>query len=89
MQNLVQGKLVNGSIGQIVAWQSLAEAQGLHTEVAKVDKTKGLGQRKQKNQEESPKEQPEQEVYVDRMWPVVRFLNGNTLLLTPGMRESV
>jgi hypothetical protein len=74
-------------MGQVVAFQSLAEARGLHTEIAQ-DDSKALEHWEQGNHEPSMDTPEEEEAYVDRVWPVVRFLNGRTLLLTPGMRSS-
>ena len=55
-------------------------AWDLHTEIAEIDKQESE-QRKQKDHEQAAS--------CDKVWPVVQFLNGRTLLLTPGMRESV
>lgn len=89
MQNLVQSKLVNGSFGRVVAFQSRSEALRLRTEIAKDDKTWGLEGQKQINQRDTWKDIPEEALYDDRMCPIVRFLNGKTLLLTPGMRKLI
>ena len=82
-QNLVQGRLVNGSLGQVVGFQSLSEARGRDTEVAEVDKSRDPVIMQGRDHSEEPME-GNQVVPVDSSWPVVRFINGQTLLLTPG-----
>ena len=79
VQNLVQGQLVNGSIGQVVAFQSIGEARGQHTEIAEVAKDT---KRSRKDAEESAEEKATK--YVNNVWPIVRFLNGRELLVAPG-----
>jgi len=71
---LIQGSLVNGSVGQVVAFSTSHEAQINHTEIAQAGDTKD----------------PSIAQYIrnraaqnDRVWPVVRFTNGRVMLIVP------
>jgi len=68
-------------MGQIMAFQSVGEARSNHTEIAEVDKTKEIGKRPRSR---SDAEEEMDHNYGLREWPVVRFSNGQELLLTPG-----
>jgi len=74
VKNLIQGSLVNGSVGQVVAFSTSHEAQINHTEIAQAGDTKD----------------PSVAQYIrnraaqnDRVWPVVRFTNGRVMLIVP------
>jgi hypothetical protein len=87
LQNLEQGIFVNGSIGQVVAFQSFEGAMAGHTAIAEAHKPEDGPAKKLRN----PLEEPTAEgarMYPGQSWPVVRFLNGRTLLITPGTRSS-
>ncbi|KIJ45716.1 hypothetical protein M422DRAFT_166157, partial [Sphaerobolus stellatus SS14] len=84
IKNLVQGKLVNGSIGQVVAFKSIREAHGQHTEIAEVDKSKDPRAAKDKDTESAEQKAKRSS---NNVWPVVRFLNGHELLLPPAEFE--
>jgi hypothetical protein len=70
----VQGELVNGSLGLVIAFYSSLEAQNNNTDFALVDR----GQ--------DPKEKyviPKAMLLDPTRWPVVRFTNGQTKLCPP------
>jgi len=71
IKNLVQGELVNGSLGQIVGFSSSQEALKNHTEISRTDDLRG-----QPNNGDPITQS-------DRLWPVVRFTNGRTILCIP------
>lgn len=73
-QNLIQGQLVNGSVGQVVGFSTSNEALTNHTEIAQVDdNTNSHGAQKMRSRV----------AQNDRVWPVVRFTNGKTMLVVP------
>lgn len=82
IQNLVQGHLVNGSVGKVIEFRSLADAIASHTAIAQVD-SRNPGQQhdhavaEQKCDGKSLKNQPE------RVWPLVQFANGREVLCVP------
>lgn len=74
LQNLEQGHLVNGSVGSIVGFSTSADAMKLGTQIGRMN--------------------PEQTTPVandpkilglpeGRVWPMVRFTNGRTILCIP------
>jgi len=69
VKNLVQGHLVNGSVGQVLGFSTAADAVKQHVEIAKVDGNPA--------QAASPRGARNQ------LWPLVRFTNGAELLMTP------
>ncbi|KAJ7225902.1 hypothetical protein GGX14DRAFT_422829 [Mycena pura] len=69
VKNLVQGRLVNGSVGQVLRFSTAADAAKEHLEIAKVDGNAA--------QAASPRGAR------DQLWPIVRFTNGVELLMTP------
>ncbi|KAJ7102319.1 hypothetical protein B0H15DRAFT_768603 [Mycena belliarum] len=73
VKNLVQGRLVNGSVGQVIGFYTSADAVRRHLEIAKL--------------EASPDGATDTEVVAgvppDQQWPLVRFTNGAELLLVP------
>ena len=74
-QNLVQGELVNGSVGQVIGFSTSQEAQTNLTDIAEVDESKTIVHG-------SPTAQ-NPVIKNDRVWPVVRFTNGKTVLIVP------
>lgn len=73
IKNLVQGHLVNGSVGQVIRFSTLQEASHNSTDIGTEDGAKG-------NKAEALKEI---ERYSDARWPVVRFTNGRELVCVP------
>jgi hypothetical protein len=70
----VQGSLVNGSVGQVIAFSTSREAQKNHTEIAQVDNAQdqSIAQKILSRAAEN-----------ERVWPVVRFTNGRDMLIVP------
>ncbi|KAJ7169512.1 PIF1-like helicase-domain-containing protein [Mycena filopes] len=69
LKNLVQGQLVNGSLGQIVGFFTSVDAISRHLEVA----------REGDEQQPIPPERNGEQ----QLWPLVRFTNGSELLMVP------
>ncbi|KAJ6501688.1 hypothetical protein C8R47DRAFT_237948 [Mycena vitilis] len=68
VKNLVQGRLVNGSVGQVIGFSTSSEAIKQHLEVAKSEETV----------------QPNPDLAGStRRWPVVRFTHGEELVMVP------
>jgi len=76
-QNLIQGELVNGSVGQVVRFSTSVEARRNDTEVAQADNP-----RSEQSVGPGNGAQP-QFVQNDRVWPVVRFVGGREMLMIP------
>lgn len=74
-QNLVQGELVNGSVGQVIGFSTSQEALTNRTEIAEVDESRAPVHGSLTAQNPGTKN--------DRVWPVVRFTNGKTVLIVP------
>ena len=74
LQNLIQGELVNGSVGQVIAFSTSSEAQQNHTDIAQVDDAKDpiAAQRIRSRAAQN-----------NRVWPVIRFTNGRVMLIVP------
>ena len=74
LQNLIQGELVNGSVGQVIAFSTSSEAQKNHTDIAQVDDAKDsiAAQRIRSRAAQN-----------NRVWPVIRFTNGRVMLIVP------
>jgi len=74
LQNLIQGELVNGSVGQVIAFSTSSEALKNHTDIAQVDDAKDpiTAQRIRSRAAQN-----------DRVWPVIRFTNGRVMLIVP------
>jgi hypothetical protein len=71
LQNLIQGELVNGSVGQVVAFSTAHAAQQNHTDIAQVADANITGIIRNRA------------ALTDRIWPVVRFTNGRIMLILP------
>jgi hypothetical protein len=78
----VQGELVNGSVGQVVAFYSSSEAQNTNTDVALVDRGQETDSRSSTSATAKPAI-PHALLHNPRKWPVVRFTNGMTKLCPP------
>jgi len=74
IKNLIQGQLVNGSVGQVIAFSTTGEAQENHTDIAQVDDTKDLS---------VTQSIPGRMAQNNRVWPVVSFTNGRVMLVVP------
>lgn len=72
-QNMVQGELVNGSVGQVVKFSTSQEAMQNKTEIATEEGLRGS--------EHDTRQAAAR--YDGFIWPVVRFTNGRELLCVP------
>lgn len=70
---MVQGELVNGSVGQVINFCTSEEAMRNKMEIATEDGLRGS---------ERDARQPAAR-YDGSLWPVVRFTNGRVLLCVP------
>jgi hypothetical protein len=70
---MVQGELVNGSVGQVIRLSTSQEAMKNHTEIATEEGLRG-SQREARQVTTT---------YDGSVWPVVRFTNGRELLCIP------
>lgn len=70
---MVQGHLVNGSVGQVVRFCTSQEAMRNKMEIATEEGLRGS--------ERDPGQAAAK--YDDSLWPVVRFTNGRELLCVP------
>ncbi|KAL4244571.1 ATP-dependent DNA helicase PIF1 [Abortiporus biennis] len=84
IKNIVQGSLVNGSVGIVIGFCTCREAVQEGTQIAQVDNHKN-----KEKQVETKKEPtiPEEFMRANRVWPKVRFQNGSTLLCIPSTFE--
>ncbi|KAI0793363.1 PIF1-like helicase-domain-containing protein, partial [Abortiporus biennis] len=84
LKNIVQGSLVNGSVGIVIGFCTCREAVQEGTQIAQVDNHKN-----KEKQVETKKEPtiPEEFMRANRVWPKVRFQNGSTLLCIPSTFE--
>ena len=77
---MVQGELVNGSLGQVVGFNTVVRARASGTDIAKEDP--------EKNHDRKPDMSMMGSV-ERRVWPVVRFQTGQTLLCVPATFEAI
>ncbi|KAJ7101014.1 hypothetical protein C8R43DRAFT_907313, partial [Mycena crocata] len=70
VKNLVQGHLVNGSVGQVIGFFSSLEAIQKHFEIGKLE---GTVQPNAQQPDKNP----------DQLWPYVKFTDGTQVLLVP------
>lgn len=70
LQNLVQGKLVNGSVGKVIEFSTYQSAKEQGVQVP---------------QQEGEKQQPSKYANdpKSRVWPIVQFTNGQTIICSP------
>lgn len=73
IKNLVQGQLVNGSVGQVIGFCTPQEASQSPIDIGTEEGLKG-------NKAEALRDVTR---YTDAKWPVVRFTNGRELLCVP------
>lgn len=77
---MIQGELVNGSRGRVVGFTTTSRAQASKTEIAKEDPEKNHDRKPDINIERSAE---------GRIWPLVQFEGGQTLLCVPATFEAV
>lgn len=74
----MQGVLVNGSVGQVIRFETPGEARNSNTEIAKIERGRDV------NRTKSGDNGIAQEILnKEWKWPVVKFTNGETLVVTP------
>lgn len=85
IQNMQQGKLVNGSLGLVVAFDTTRKAIEQHIELAKVDSKRATTNAVTPAFAQGmPDDVPMEELLSnDRVWPIVKFQNGRTLMCVP------
>ncbi|KIJ68800.1 hypothetical protein HYDPIDRAFT_25055, partial [Hydnomerulius pinastri MD-312] len=74
IKNIVQGQLVNGSVGQVVGFSTFQEAMQANIEIGIEEGLRGPRLDAARRAEALPD---------DARWPVVRFTNGRELLCIP------
>lgn len=77
---MVQGQLVNGSLGQVVGFNTVVRARASGTDIAKEDPEKNHDRKSGIGMIDSVER---------RVWPVVRFQNDQTLLCVPATFEAI
>ncbi|KAF8213487.1 hypothetical protein K438DRAFT_1096609 [Mycena galopus ATCC 62051] len=70
VKNLVQGRLVNGSLGQVVGFSTAADAILHHVEIANPVENK-------------PQKQNQPPLPGAQLWPLVKFTSGEEVLMIP------
>ena len=84
-QNVVQGKLVNGSIGRVIGFSTPREAREREVDVAKTEEEQA--------QSQDPSQEFRYRVLAEdaerNSWPEVKFQNGLVLLCIPTMFDAV
>ncbi|KAI0344114.1 hypothetical protein BDW22DRAFT_1299736, partial [Trametopsis cervina] len=86
VKNLVQGELVNGSMGRVIGFQTAQEA---HKESGLLF---GLPECLNSYDNQKPQSPPNEllEDEAQRAWPVVEFpLSGKTIVCVPNVFEAV
>ncbi|KZT22127.1 hypothetical protein NEOLEDRAFT_1072193, partial [Neolentinus lepideus HHB14362 ss-1] len=76
IKNLVQGHLVNGSLGQVVDFVTSQEAMEKRMEIAQTEPEDNLNKRNKIPAKVM-------DLGTDRVWPVVKFTSGKTMLCVP------
>ncbi|CCM00349.1 uncharacterized protein FIBRA_02379 [Fibroporia radiculosa] len=81
IKNLVQGQLVNGSVGRVVAFHTPRDAIKQGAEIARTEVVDPkLGQKR-------ADKIPEDILRSNNVWPIVQFQNGSELLCIPSPFE--
>ncbi|KAI0733991.1 hypothetical protein C8Q72DRAFT_771638, partial [Fomitopsis betulina] len=80
IKNMVQGALVNGSLGHVVGFNTVLRARESGTDIAKEDP--------EKNHNRNPNVSLIDSV-ERRVWPVVKFHSGQTLVCVPATFEAI
>ncbi|KII93468.1 hypothetical protein PLICRDRAFT_152207, partial [Plicaturopsis crispa FD-325 SS-3] len=81
IKNLVQGELVNGSVGRVIAFSTPIDAANEHTEIAQVELPKGAPVPVPGAPPKQPPALPKSQ--STGLWPVVLFTNGMKRLCIP------
>ncbi|TFK30735.1 hypothetical protein FA15DRAFT_27798 [Coprinopsis marcescibilis] len=88
VKNLQQGRLVNGSVGQVVKFMSPADAAREHTMVAREEKAPGTRDQPididgMDSDMDEPIEIVQPPGAPSMLWPLVRFIDGEERLIVP------
>lgn len=93
VQNLVPGRLVNGSLGQVVGFSAACDAYKENVKFGLsqclTDNHTSDGKEEKDGKVLSPCDPPEELFTTNRSWPIVRFSNGERLLCVPVGFDSV
>lgn len=81
-QNIVQGILVNGSLGKVEAFMSASEARKQMIETSHMDRRESRHDSLQTSDVVDP-EKEETLQQNARVWPLVQFTNGRKVLCIP------
>lgn len=73
---MIQGELVNGSVGQVVDFGTIQCALTNHIEIAKFDGSEAADSQNNFTAQNTA-------IRGDRIWPIVRFTKGQTVLIIP------
>jgi len=80
IKNLVQGQLVNGSVGRVIAFETPREAAQHHHEIGEVDASRDMTKLAQKLNPEAPDKKRSSKLGVPidprRQWPLVQFVSA-------------
>lgn len=83
VQNLVQGELVNGSVGKVVAFSTPRDALQHGSELARTKKGSGT-----EDHPEGEADEISTEILEGKnVWPLVEFSSGRRLLCVPASFE--
>lgn len=77
---MVQGELVNGSLGHVVGFNTVLRARASGTDIAKEDPAKNHDRKPNISLIDSVER---------RVWPVVKFHTGQTLICVPATFEAI
>ena len=86
---MLQGVLVNGSLGKVIEFISTHDAQQRHIEIADMERRKEGQEFPTVNMPGTQEDVPGlialdyNEFSKNQLWPLVRFMNGHTLLCSP------
>ncbi|KAF8557362.1 hypothetical protein OG21DRAFT_308040 [Imleria badia] len=89
LRNMLQGVLVNGSLGKVVEFISVHDAQRRHIEIADLERRKEgqelpLVNPPNANESDSGMIALDNHAFKkDQLWPLVEFTNGKPLLCSP------
>lgn len=74
VKNIEQGRLVNGSVGSVVGFETATSAIANKTDIGRVESGQAIPEAQDPKLQRLP---------VDHQWPLVSFINGRTILCIP------
>lgn len=80
-QNLIQGELVNGSIGRVVDFLTAREAINGNTDIGFIDPTNEMQDGALRAP--SSRDLPRHVLESSQPWPVVHWTSGRTMMMVP------